>query len=273
MGIADSVRSLRRTAAQRGLRHAWGNVLHRLRTGNFSTAPQTQLIRPGTHPFDEREGVDTAGFIHGSALKTGGRNDVYSVAYYGTAPSLFLGALERWRATPGVLPLADLSFIDFGSGKGRVLLMASRFSFRQCIGVEMHPGLHGTATENIERWRAQGKAISPLESRCVDATSFAFPDGPCLLYLFNPFAGKVLGEVIAHIAHTFAHRPGELDVIYVNSEFNRLFADHPGFTMLWNEPVYLSAEDAAIDLEQVGTDHLGVPGQQPCTAWRWTGLP
>lgn len=273
MSLLESLQSLRRTAAQRGVRHAWGNVMHRLRTGNFSTAPQSVLVRPGTHPFDEREGVETGGFIHGSALKTGSVNDLYSVAYYGTAPSLFLGALERWQATPGIAPLGTLSFVDFGSGKGRVLLMASRLPFKQCIGVEMHPGLHGIATENIARWETQGKAVCPVESRCVDATQFTFPAGPCVAYLFNPFAAKVLGEVIAHMAREFAGRPGELEVIYVNSEFDTLFAGHGGFTQMWREPVRMSEEDAAVDLEQVGTDHLGVPGQQPCTCWRWVGLP
>jgi tRNA G46 methylase TrmB len=44
-------------------------------------------------------------------------------------------------------------FVDVGSGMGRVVLQAARYSFRKVIGVEISETLHGIAWENIDRNR------------------------------------------------------------------------------------------------------------------------
>jgi tRNA G46 methylase TrmB len=46
------------------------------------------------------------------------------------------------------LPLrdhSDYTFVDLGSGKGRMLLIASEFPFRRIVGVEMRRDLHAQA--------------------------------------------------------------------------------------------------------------------------------
>src|ERR1700676_2771797 len=83
--------------------------------------------------------------------------------------------------------LHDFVFIDLGSGKGRTLLMASDYPFRRIIGVELLPALHLAAEENIGKYRSESQKCFALESVCADATAFAFPAEPIVLYLFNPF--------------------------------------------------------------------------------------
>ena len=40
------------------------------------------------------------------------------------------------------------TFVDFGAGKGRVLMMACEYPFKQVIGVELSRKLHATASRN-----------------------------------------------------------------------------------------------------------------------------
>ena len=258
---------VRRSVAQRGLRNMFANVWRRVRTGDFA-APVEAPSRTSSHPFDEATGMDTAGLIHGSALATGHPHDLYSVTYYGTAPSLFQAVIEQWGGTP-----AGTTFIDIGCGKGRVVLLASELGFAECVGVELNPGLAAIARANIAKW---DRAKSPIRIECADATTLQFPAGRCLVYLFNPFTGKVLEKLLDHIAKVFEQRPGELEILYVNAEFSDVLQAHAGFEKMWEMPVRMSAEDAAVDLlylaDESGKKTYGETGEERCSGWRWVGL-
>jgi SAM-dependent methyltransferase len=227
------------------------------------------------HPFDRATGLDTGGFIRNDMLQSGDSRSGSSIPYYATAPSLVQAMLDRWLETPGREGVENYTFIDLGSGKGRAVVIASRLPFRKCIGVEINPELNAIATTNFATWQQSGRALSPLEAICRDAAAFEFPAGPCLVYLFNPFAANVLAPVLDHIAGTCADRPGMLDLLYVNAEFKDLLDRHPAFTPLWHIPLKMSAEDAAIDLlhqvDASGNRPFSAEQQEPCAAWRFTG--
>ncbi len=227
------------------------------------------------HPFDKATGLDTSGFIPGSQLNAGHPNDCHMGSYYATAPSLAQAMLDRWLETPSRLAVENYTFIDFGSGKGRVVLIASKLPFLKCIGVELNPDLHAIAADNFARWQESGNARSPLEAICQDALAFEFPPGPCLVYLFNPFPSQGIVQLVDRIAEAFAGRPGQLDLLYVNAEFRNVVDQHPGFTPLWQIPVKMSAEDAAADLlhqvDASGRRPYAEESQDPCVAWRFTG--
>jgi scyllo-inositol 2-dehydrogenase (NADP+) len=227
------------------------------------------------HPFDRATNLDTSGFIPVRQLTSGRPSDSQQGSYYATPPSLAQAMLDRWLETPDRLFVENYTFIDLGSGKGRVVLIASQLSFRKCIAIEHDAHLHAIAVANFARWQQSGNARSPLEARCQDALAFEFPPGPCLVYLFNPFPSHVLAQLIDRIAAAFADRPGQLDLLYVNAEFGHILDQHPGFTRLWQMPVTLSAEDATADLlhqvDAFGNRPYALESQDPCVAWRFTG--
>ena len=225
---------------------------------------QTSETKPQVHPFDQRYGVDTGGLIGGGELQTGHRNDVFNTAYYGMAPSRFQRVMEYWIADDTHGPLENYSFVDLGCGKGRAVMMASEFGFREVVGVELHPGLAGIAEANVAAWTAAGRAISRLRILRQDATEFALPDGACLLYLFNPFAAPVMQRVVERIEVDFRARPGMLDLIYFNPEAGPLLEAHGGFEQLWTGTVPMSEEDAAVDLVASPEDL--------CSVYRWIGV-
>jgi len=268
--ILDGVARLRRSIAQRGLAKTVGNLADRIRNGSGAASSSIPI-----HDFDTEFGVDTSGIISGRHLATGHAHDLYNTAYYGIAPSLFRSLIERWEATPRPYPTERYTFIDFGAGKGRAVMLAAERAFQAAIGVEIHPGLAEIARVNLEKWGEKWSgARCPASIRCQDATAFEFPSGPCVVYLFNPFSGAVLKRLIEHMEASFKDRPGELDLLYVNPEFEFLLHRSPGFSKLWEQRMLMSQMDAAYDAAILGGEtggEYGTTGKEPCTLWRWTG--
>jgi SAM-dependent methyltransferase len=219
--------------------------------------------KPLAHPFDERFGVDTGGLIGGGELRSGHKNDVFNTAYYGMAPSRFQWVMESWITDESHTAIENYSFVDIGCGKGRVVLMASEFGFREVMGVELHSGLAAIAEANVAVWTAAARAVCPIRIVRQDATEFAFPEGACLVYLFHPFTAPMMKRLIERIETDFAERPGMLDLIYFNPEAGELFEAHKGFELLWTGMVEMSKEDAAVDLVASAEDL--------CSVYRWIG--
>lgn len=226
------------------------------------------------HPFDVQFGVDTDGIIKGRDLAAGHPHDEHNTAYYGVQPSLFHELMERWEQAPPLHAIEDYTFIDFGAGKGRAMMLASEFPFREVVGVELNPALVETARNNIDLWEASGLAQSPLRVVCAEASEFAFPETPCVAYLFNPFARPVLRALLRRVEQAFTSRLGELDLLYVNDEFESSLRLHRGFTQLWKGRVDMSVEDEVAELTTMNAQEdgeYGSSGWERCSIYRWTG--
>src|SRR3984893_1532461 len=155
--------------AQRGLGGTLRFALQRARRQPNQTGEAKPL-----HPFDERYGVDTGGLIGGGELRSGHRHDVFNTAYYGMAPSRFQRVMEYWIADQTHAALEDYSFVDLGCGKGRAVMMASQFCFREAVGVELHAGLAAIAERNVAVWSAAGRAACPVRLVCGGAIEVVF---------------------------------------------------------------------------------------------------
>lgn len=253
--VAGVVRKVRWSVAQRGL---FGTVKFAL--GRLGAKDDG---KPKVHPFDLQHGTETSGLIGGSELATGHAHDVYNTAYYGMSPSRFQGAMERWMALPPLAARESYTFLDLGCGKGRAVLMAAQLPLHEVVGVELHPELARLAEENLELWKAAGKSVAPARIACGDATEIEFPVGPCLLYLFNPFARPVVERLVERLERSFRDRPGMLDIVYFNPESADVFEAADGFHLMWSGTIAMSAEDAAADLV-ASPDDL-------CNLYRWVG--
>ena len=154
--------------------------------------------------------VRRAKWIHGSAdgargfastRATGSRpkRSSFSARSIPRRSGLALRDATHYEATPvsdlaGLLaavplPLEGTSFVDLGSGMGRVVLLATAYPFRQIIGVEISPALHEVARENLAPSPA-GAAAATYGSSAPMRCAFAFPRGDLVVYLFNPFRGR-----------------------------------------------------------------------------------
>jgi hypothetical protein len=181
MGVRRSVLLLAAiTTAWRFARSEKGRTLYRWlqrvlrRRGVLGTVSRTlleqpsllRLLRPSYYrawtaeraadaTFDRTHSVDTGGRIHSAAMhdiESG--NWVYSNNYTPTRVEL----LEQMIDAADIEP-HRFSFIDYGSGKGRVLLLAARLPFRRVVGVEHSPTLHRIAEKNCATFDLRSAAL------------------------------------------------------------------------------------------------------------------
>ena len=113
------------------------------------------------------------------------------------------------------LPITDHSsftFVDLGSGKGRVLLLAGAYPFRAVVGVEYALELHRQAETNLLSHR--GKTLcSNIETRHLDARDYQFPKGDLVVYMFNPFPSPTLQTVLDNLQRAIGSESRQVFVI------------------------------------------------------------
>jgi hypothetical protein len=206
-------------------------------------------LRIPTHHFDLQHGVDTGGLFHSLKLSSGQANDAHITAYYGSAPSSFRAAVTLWQQTLAGTPysIAEYTFIDIGSGKGRVVMMASDFPFRRILGVELNPKLTAVARENLAKWNASPHPCTDLTVLHADALSVPIPDSPALLYLFYPFDEHVMRLLLDRLFALSQTRTAPLDIVGIVPYPSELFDVFPGMTLVWAGDIPLAPEDTAVD--------------------------
>lgn len=154
---------------------------------------------------------------------------VFNSPYQPTEPALFHEMLEALREQ-GNLNFTNFTFLDLGSGKGRTLLMASDYPFRRIVGVELLPALDSIAQENLRQYKSESQKCFTLDSVCADATTFPVPDGPLVIYLFNPFPESSLRRVISNLEQTLRESPqshARVYLLYHNPLLEQVLAASP----------------------------------------------
>lgn len=212
--------------------------------------------------------------IAGRHLVDGHKNDRHNTAYFGVAPSVLHGLIARWRQTHPVAPINEFTFIDFGAGMGRAVLVASELLFREVVGIEINATLAQIARRNLALWRKAGRAQAPAHILCRDALDYKFPAGPCVAFLFNPFGAPVVRRLLLAIAKAFADRPGELDILYANNEQEAVLERHAGFKRLYAGRVMRSRTDAIADhtiLANQPDGEYAATNYEDCSLYRWVG--
>lgn len=158
---------------------------------------------------DHRRGVSTTSAVKDDELGiTDRRNHWYVATDYQT----FQGAMRHVPIRPGT----DV-FVDFGSGKGRIVILAAAFPFRRIIGVEFSGQLHKTAEQNLAAIRPS-LFCQDIELVQADATRWPIPADATVLFFFNPFEGEVLAQVFDNIRHSLRAAPRPLTIVYVRPE-------------------------------------------------------
>ncbi len=195
------------------------------------------------HPFDEHFGVDTSGLIY--ELPSGHPHDVYNNGYFAVAPSVFHAVMNALCERLN-LDCERFTFVDVGSGKGRALLLASDYPFREVIGIELSPELNRIARSNIARYlRASRQPRPPVVSTRGDATAFAWPQGPLVVYMWNAFEEPVMRQMFANLEASLLEQPRDLYLIYMHPELESMLGEIPWLKPLWREEFAMSEEDYA----------------------------
>jgi SAM-dependent methyltransferase len=183
----------------------------------FPGARELSSVRTNltAHWFDWHHHVRTCGDEDPRELNVLGENVSHAIAYI---PTTFRSGRRMLRD----LPIPDVSkytFIDMGSGKGRMLLLAAELPFRRIIGVEFASDLDAIARKNVTTYRNPRQASFQIESLNMDAAQFEFPPEPSLVYFFYPFDEVVMRPVIQNLDRSLEEHPRDLIVLYRNPVF------------------------------------------------------
>lgn len=138
------------------------------------------------------------------------------------------------RAALRELPVKDYSeytFIDIGSGKGRMLFVAAELPFRRVLGVEYSTSLHELARVNIQRFSHMRQKCRDIESVQANATDFEFPNQKLVLYLFNPFGPEVMGRMLANLEQSLDQAPRHIIIVMLWPELSHMVAQVRGMQL------------------------------------------
>lgn len=173
------------------------------REGFMGISARVFRKRPQSQPdaFDVVHGIDTCTRIDLWKLNIPSPDWRAGSRYQPVSVEAFDDAMAHLPIDP-----SQYTFIDLGSGKGRVLILAFERGFRRVIGVEFSAELCTAAKNNL--------AATGLTAEVVhqSATEFVFPNEPTVVFLYNPFGPSILTPVLNHL-----HRGTY--VVYVNPEY------------------------------------------------------
>ncbi len=196
---------------------------------------QSAKISPQTDLFDEKYGTETRG------LRDIGSLDVialptarYAERYEPSSAELVRSQLEKLE-----IDYQRFSFIDFGSGKGRALLVAAGFPFKEVVGIEFSRELHEIALQNIARIPPALTRADTIRSIHSDVTAFEPPKSDLVCYFYNPFGPPVMAAVAARLAAHHANYGYRIIIIYVDPRHRQTFEQTQKFAVLDDSPAFL----------------------------------
>ena len=209
---SGALRGFRRSLRRRGFWKTIPFLLYRsLRAFGYRRPP-------GISAFDRIHGTDTSSEVMLGGLAIDSPNVSLGIPYTPTPAEVFteiFGAANiAWQ---------NFIFIDFGSGKGLPMMLASDYPFRRIIGVEFAPELIRVAEENVRRYRSPTQRCTQFEFVCADAVEYPIPAEPAVFYFGNPFIRDVMQIVLARIEASLREHPREAWIVYVNPVEYRMF--------------------------------------------------
>lgn len=169
------------------------------------------------HPFDLAHAIDTGGFLEIEEMGT---------CLPGVAPSQAFGASQPsiLRVALATLPaLETCTFVDLGCGKGRPLIVASEFPFRDIVGIELSPLLAKIARKNAQTIALHFPARTRVRIEEGDASAFPLPAGNLVLFLYNPFSAELTSALAKKLEGSLAADRRDIYVIYYNPVFGDFF--------------------------------------------------
>ncbi len=220
------------------------------------TAPNRDVI----HPFDQKYGTDTGGYLGPEDLVKGRENDALNHGYSAIAQSVFREAYRRWRETlPAVSGRVEAyTFVDVGAGKGRALLLAAELPFRKVIGVELSEELSRIAQTKRRAWSRVARPKVKIRVVQGDAAKFRWPRTPLLAYLYNPFACSLVAQIAENLAAAASAGSGLVDLLYVNPTCTDTLTSQGLFTRLWTARIPMDEADQKADPYGTSSDLVSV---------------
>jgi len=126
------------------------------------------------------------------------------------------------------------AILDFGCGKGGILISLSKYPFSKITGVEIAPDIVEIAQNNMKKLN-----ITNVNIVCCDAADFRNLDEYNYFYFFNPFPCIVMKDVLHNIEESLKSHHRQIIIIYLNPLCHDLIVSGKVFFKLKELPHFL----------------------------------
>lgn len=182
----------------------WRRVLSRVSRGGLWQTASYTFYCWREKQWEKSLGVETAQCIPWQSLGS----DKDREDYMPTDFQLFQRAISRVSIS------RESAFLDYGSGKGRNLILAAQHPFGRVYGIEYVERLCEASRHNVARARGR-KQCRDVRVAQGDAASWPCPDDVTVIFLFNPFTGPILKGALDRIAESLQRQPRQITVFYL----------------------------------------------------------
>ncbi len=160
--------------------------------------------------FELKYGISTSKIVRREDLDISEKSKQHSEEYKPTR-------IRHFRLLIKSLNLPEDSvFVDMGSGKGRVLFMASMNNFKRITGVEISSQLCEIARENKAKFeKALGKQL-PINIVNIDVLEYNVQNDENVFYFYNPFDNYIMEKIIERIKQSLIDSPRKVWLIINN---------------------------------------------------------
>jgi 16S rRNA G966 N2-methylase RsmD len=117
------------------------------------------------------------------------------------------------------------TFVDYGSGKGRLIVFAKQYGFNKTIGIEFAKELCEITQKNIELL-----SIKNSEVLHIDAVEYIPKEDTRVIYFLNPFAKNIFQKVLPKIIKHTKDFKNDIYIIYRAPIYKSVFLEFPQIT-------------------------------------------
>lgn len=196
-------------------------LVRSLRNRGLGSTLRTIRVYAGGALFDLRYGVRTNRWVHRTDLEVVGNNKDNAIEYQPIRVLVFRDAFNSFQIQP------DGVFVDFGSGKGRTLLLAILYGFHRVVGVEFAQNLCSVAEHNLNGFRDRTRRQFEADVVNVDAAFYPVNDDDCVFFFNNPFDSTVLEQVLSNIRLSLQSKHRLIHIVYAEPKHRQVLDDDP----------------------------------------------
>jgi hypothetical protein len=124
--------------------------------------------------------------------------------------------------------------VDFGSGKGRILMLAAESGFTDVRGVEFAKELCEIARKNCDQYKIAARSNAKFTITESDATEYKIAPEENVFILYNPFDDAIISAVLDNISLSIDKQPRQVFIIYYHPKWGQTIEQRPNFKSLYN---------------------------------------
>ena len=117
--------------------------------------------------------------------------------------------------------ILDGSFVDIGSGKGKLIIYAKEYGFSHTIGVEFAKELYDITVKNIKALNIKG-----VEVIHQDAVEYTLPPQTRVIYFLNPFEPTVFNKLLPKFIAQMQQLKEPVYLVYRVPTYSKVFENY-----------------------------------------------